>query len=129
MSCLHLKECIKPGTSESLSNWIIFTNAHHNGHRTHNETVKAFTGTVLGEHIDFEKMAILNQPVIEKEESVMPQPCIKRIEERTVTIIFKDDEVSELFNILDSHKDECPSLHEKVYQAMTKALFSRIDRG
>jgi len=127
MSCLHLKECIKPGTSESLINWIIFTNAHHNGHRTHDETVKSFSGTGLGEHIDFEKMAILNKP--KEPEPVMPQPCINRSEERTVTIVFREDEISKLFNFLDERKDECPDLHEKVYQAMTKALFSRIDRG
>jgi hypothetical protein len=126
MSCNHLQECIKPDTSLSLINWICFTNAHHNGHRTHEETVKAFTGTVLGEHIDFEKLTILNQPV---KEPVMPKPCINRIEERTVTIAFKDNEISELFNFLDAHKNECPDLHEKVYQAMTKTLFSRIDRG
>lgn len=50
MSCLYIHQCIKPGTSVSLTNWILFTNRHHNDHRTHDETVKAFQGKVIGEY-------------------------------------------------------------------------------
>jgi len=44
-----------------------------------------------------------------------------------VTIVFTDTQVSELFNLLDAHKDEHPELHEHVYQAMTKELFGRVN--
>jgi len=43
-----------------------------------------------------------------------------------VTIVFKDSEASELFNLLEKNKDEHPDLHEKVYQAMFKTLMNRI---
>ena len=45
----------------------------------------------------------------------------------TVTVVFKDSEVSELFKLLEEHKSEHANLHEVVYQAMTKTLFQRID--
>lgn len=48
-----LREAIKPGTSESLIYWILFTNHHHNSHRTPEETVAKFQGTELGKSIDF----------------------------------------------------------------------------
>jgi len=123
MSCLHIQECIKPGTSKSLVNWICFTNAHHNGHRTHDDTVKYFKGTTLGTYIDFDKMAALCAP---KPEVVMPIPTCKS-REIPVIIEFSDGEISELFNFLDSHKDEVPALHEKVYQEMTRTLMTRIN--
>lgn len=59
MSCLFLKECILPETSESLRNWILYTNYHHNSHRTHDETVATWKDTKLGEYIDFNKMNTL----------------------------------------------------------------------
>jgi hypothetical protein len=111
-----------------MVNWICFTNAHHNGHRTHDETVKAFRGTTLGEYIDFDKMAALCAP--KPKEVPMPEKisipsCKSR--EMPVVIEFNDSEVSELFNFLDKHKEEVPAIHEKVYQAMTRTLMARIN--
>lgn len=126
MSCLHLEECIKPGTSSSLRNWILFTNRHHNDHRTHDQTVQKFQGTTLGEFIDFEKLAVLSQPKPEIIVSDKVQEYLKR--DHSVTITFEDTEIGKLFNLLDKYKDECPDLHEKVYQAMTDTLMRRINR-
>lgn len=68
MSCSHLDECIKPGTSTSLRNWILFTNHHHYSHLTHDQTVQKFQGTTIAEYIDFEKLAALNLKDQEKEQ-------------------------------------------------------------
>ena len=45
----------------------------------------------------------------------------------SVKIDFEDHEVSKLFDLLNKHKDEFPDLHEKVYQAMAKELFRRVN--
>jgi hypothetical protein len=56
MSCLNLEECIYPGTPRSIKDWILFINRHHNGHRTHPETVKSFRGHLIAQYIDFKKL-------------------------------------------------------------------------
>jgi len=56
MSIVNIKEYIKPNTSKSLKEWIIFTNQHHNGNKTHEETIESFRGTVLGDSLDFDKL-------------------------------------------------------------------------
>lgn len=57
MSCTNIKECIKPGTSDSLIRHILFTDSFHYGHLSHDATVAKYKGTVLGESLDFDKMA------------------------------------------------------------------------
>lgn len=126
MSCLHIKECFKPRTPIVIQHWIIFTNHHHNQHRTHNETVKSFRGTEIGKYIDFKKMAFLCKPKPE----IPVSNTIRNIEkECSVTITFRHDEVAELFNILDNVKLDHKVLHEKVYQAMLNNLMGRIHNG
>lgn len=59
MACKFLKESIRPGTSLSLVYHICFTDHHHYGHLSHEDTVAKYKGTVLGEFLDFEKMSTL----------------------------------------------------------------------
>jgi|WetSurMetagenome_2_1015567.scaffolds.fasta_scaffold65360_7 hypothetical protein len=124
-----LRESIKPGTSETLRNWIMFTNHYHNGNRTTEQTIAKFKGAVIGESIDFDKLEELMKPKpIQPEPTPEPvKPIITiRTEARSVIVQFSYDQVTELFSFLDQHKDEHPELHEVVYQAMTRELFSRF---
>jgi hypothetical protein len=58
-----LKKSIRPGTSESLVNHILFTNAHHYGGKTHDEVVAKFKAHLIGEDIDFDMLEKLRQEV------------------------------------------------------------------
>ena len=51
------------------------------------------------------------------------------LNDHTVTINFKDSEISTLYNFLEKHKEDYPDLYEKVYQDMTAELISRINKG
>lgn len=51
-----LKQAIKPETPKSLFNWILFTNYHHNDHRTAEATISVFKKHLIGESIDFNKL-------------------------------------------------------------------------
>jgi len=126
-----LRESIKPGTSESLRNWIMFTNQHHNSHHTAEQTIAKFKGTTIGEDIDFDKLEeLMKLKPIQPEPTPPPvKPVItirERTETRSVVVKFSHEQAAELFSFLDQHKDEHPELHEIVYQAMTRELFSRI---
>lgn len=147
MSCKYLEQCIKPGTSQVLINWYLFTDRHHNGGFTHEETVKKYKGTVMGEDIDFDKMdKLIEEENMKQKADIIPngdypphafarqavndlKSIQERIESRRVTITFGDQEVSKLFNLLEKYKDEAPDIHEIVYQAMTNELISRINQG
>jgi hypothetical protein len=128
MSCNNLKGAIIDGTPPAIVNWILFTNRHHNEHRTHDETVAKFKGTVLGSYIDFNKLEELNMP-----KDTTETPSVSNIEPEAprtkVTIQLDDEQAGELFHLLEGVKDQHPELHELVYQAMAKTLFSRINRG
>lgn len=127
-----LKQSIKPGTSQCLIDWVRFVNSYHNTNRSPESIIAKWKGTELGECIDFDKLAELMKPKpVEppKPEPVKPEPyrpifTIK--EERSVVVKFNDEQIVELFNLLDKNKEEHPELHEHVYQAMTRTLFSRI---
>jgi len=59
MSCMFLKDCIRPGTPRSLIYHICFTDTHHYGGLSHEATIAKYKGTELGECLDFDKMARL----------------------------------------------------------------------
>lgn len=128
MGCKHLEGAIIDGTPQTIISWILFTNHHHNQHRTHDETVAKFKGTVLGSYIDFNKLEELNMPK-DTVESIAPTIIEPEAPRTKVTIQLDNEQAGELFNILEGIKDQHPELHEVVYQAMTKELFSRINRG
>ena len=46
-----------------------------------------------------------------------------------VVVEFTNEQVKELFHLLEDVKVAYPELHEVVYQAMFKSLMSRINRG
>lgn len=125
-----LKECIKPGTPESLYNWILFTNRHHNEKRSAELTIAKFKPAVIGEYIDFDKLEELMKPKPVAAPAPEPASYIEtETQARKVTISVDHHQAGELFNLLEDHKDQHPELHELVYQAMQQELFSRINRG
>ena len=126
MSVINVEKYIKPGTSECLKNWIIFTNHHHNDHRTHQETVKSFRGTVLGECLDFDKL----------DSSVEPAPkllsknmtCIKDYEVPSFphNILIKEGETLEVLGYLmgrDIVLQADPEKHPPKYKHLTHVSF------
>lgn len=124
-----LEESLIPGISISLKYWIMFTNQHHNGNRTTEQTIAKFKGTVIGEYINFDKLAglLAPKPVIVKEpETVQPVLSIRERPPMIVTVRLDQEQAAELFNLLEQNKDEHPELHELVYQAMTAELFRHI---
>jgi hypothetical protein len=123
-----LREAIKPGTSESLIYWILFTNHHHNSHRTPEETVAKFQGTELGKCLDFNILEkLMHKPTKTPPADPPIRSCIER--ESKVSVTLSHAQAAELFNLLEANKVQHPELHELVYQAMTKELFSRINTG
>lgn len=125
-----LKECIKPGTPESLYNWILFTNRHHNSQHTPEVTIAKFKRALIGEDIDFDKLEELMKPKPVAAPAPEPASYIEtETQARQVTISVNHQQAGELFNLLEEHKDQHPELHELVYQAMQQELFSRINQG
>ena len=60
---------------------------------------------------------------------VPPIPSITERLPMKVTLVLEEQQASELFNLLEWHKNEHPELHELMYQAMTQELFKSIGRG
>ena len=120
-----LRSSIKPGTSESMINWIMFTNHHHNDKRSEKETIEKFRGNGLGEYLEFDKLD--NPPevnaAVKPVTLLIPENVSTR---RKVTIKLDQEQAGELFGLLEKHKDEHPELHELVYQWMTRDLFLRL---
>lgn len=59
-----LDGCIIEGTSDSLRNWILFTNGHHNDNRTAEKTAAIFKKHTIGKYIDFDKLdPLITKPV------------------------------------------------------------------
>jgi len=129
MSVINVEKYIKPGTSECLKNWIIFTNHHHNDHRTHQETVESFRGTVLGGYLDFDKL-----------DSSEPAPklllknmvCIKDYEVPSFphNSLIKEGETLEVLGYLmgrDIVLQADPELHPPHYKHLTHVSFVIFD--
>lgn len=123
-----LEECILPSVSVSIANWILFTNRHHNEHRTPEHTIASFKAHTIGEYIDFNKLEALMNP----QPKALTMPCTThkiKVPEVKVIVELNHEQTTELFNLLEGCKNEHPELHELVYQAMTKELFNRINKG
>lgn len=117
----YLEECFKEGTPQSLISWACFTNHHHNAHQTTKETIQKFKGSELGKCIDFDKLEKLMAPKPE-----VTKPILTIDHSPKVILELNHQQTSELFNLLDQHKDEHTELHELLYQAMTREILNRI---
>lgn len=125
-----LKQAIKQGTPESLYNWILFTNHHHNSQHTPEVTIAKFKRALIGEDIDFGKLEELMKPKPVAAPAPEPASYIEtETQARKVHLTLDHQQAGELFNLLEDHKDQHPELHELVYQAMQRELFSRINQG
>jgi len=134
---LNIEEYIKPGTSKSLRNWIIFTNQHHNSHRTHQETISKFRGTELGEYLDFDKL----KPEPIKPEPIKPEPkpsrfmkCIKDYEVVSFphSTQIKEGETLEVIGYLmgrDIVLQADPEEHPPYYKHLTHVSFVIFEKS
>jgi hypothetical protein len=68
MSCPYLSECIRPGTPQSIRDWILFTDRHHQGDKTPSQTIKSYRGTEIALYIDFKKVSRLRRESRKREE-------------------------------------------------------------